>query len=247
MAKKNLVKSSRNQRTVRSIPPLYVFMYLTIIITGISFTQSPFGWRSLLVIIVLLIGAAFICWQTRLNYRRKTYDPTWIQKYQDKFDGMGSERLEAAATLLIRNTREELKDLSTTEKRNELARIDDVLDFFDDIGFYIQGDYITPEVAHHHFFHWIRGYYLSAEDYIFEWRTIESGRWNHLEELYRVVCRLEAEEKRRMKEKAFDRTEFLKDEVDTGRRILQLETDPMLRIHWLLIDKKTTDCNSKSD
>jgi hypothetical protein len=32
-----------------------------------------------------------------------------------------------------------------------LSDIDDVLDIFEDIGFYLYGDQLTPEVAHHSF------------------------------------------------------------------------------------------------
>src|SRR2546430_10330501 len=40
-----------------------------------------------LLILALLIALAFIILQARLEYRRKTYDPTWIFKSDERFKG----------------------------------------------------------------------------------------------------------------------------------------------------------------
>jgi len=58
---------------------------------------------------------------------------------------MRQERLNASQLLL--------NDISTPASLDdaELAKIDDVLDFFEDLGFYQHGYQISPEVIHHHF------------------------------------------------------------------------------------------------
>lgn len=218
------------ERWVRSMPIPLVFTYLGIVIAAaLAFGKSAITlavelptWSLVVIIAAVILGAWLIWYQTNLNYKRKTYDPTWGLKYQDRFDEIGSERLRAA-TLLRDKTEAELKDLSTKEKREELAEIDEVLDFFEDVGFYMQGDYISPEVAYHQFFHWLQGYYLSAADtYIKAWRDRESGRWKHLRELYYITCEIERKEKN-VQEK-FDRDEFLVGEIETAKQIQKIET-----------------------
>ena len=62
---------------------------------------------------------------------------------------MREERAVAAKAILDFKGR--LANLE--QNRDELSVIDDVLDFFEDVGFYERGDQISPEVAHHHFYH----------------------------------------------------------------------------------------------
>src|SRR4029077_8270466 len=101
---------------------------------------------------LLFFAFALVGWY---EYRKRKYDPTWTLKYQEMFDGMTKERAEAARTILKNKS-----SLSKVEEmRDELSLIDPVLDFFEDIGFYMRGDVISPETAHHHFYHWIRGYH----------------------------------------------------------------------------------------
>src|SRR2546428_9344749 len=226
---KSIVKPKQLGRVARAIPPLYIFMYLGLIVTLVGITigktlpalQVPvLGWWPLLIIvIVLLLGLGFICYQTRLNYKRSTYDPTWALRFQTKFDQMGRQRL-AAATLL-RDKRDLLSDVKKNQK--ELEGVDDGLDFFEDVGFYMQGDYITPEVAHHQFYHWLRGYYLSGRPYIDAWQAIESARWENVENLYRATNEIEYGYPRRITEEQFDEDErgnFLTGEVGSAEWLL---------------------------
>jgi hypothetical protein len=91
---------------------------------------------------------ALLMFQMRAEYRRRTYDPTWILRFDDKFDceKMRSRRSKAAKA--IRDNRERLGCPNFS-----CAEIDDVLDFFEALGFFMQGDEITPEVVHHAFYH----------------------------------------------------------------------------------------------
>jgi len=238
---KSIVKTKRLGRFARAVPPLYVFMYLGLIVTLIGIVTSKtlpalqvptLSWEPLVIIlVVLLLGLGFICYLTWLNYKRSTYDPTWALRFQTKFDQMGRQRL-AAATLL-RDKRELLSDVKKNQK--ELEGIDDVLDFFEDMGFYIQGDYLTPEVAHHQFYHWLRGYYLSARAYIDAWQTIESARWKNVEKLYKATNEIEFDHPRHITEEQFNDTErdsFLKGEIDSAEWLLEPQPlgDPEWRV-----------------
>ena len=71
-----------------------------------------------------------------------------------------------------------------------LTDIDDMLDFLEDVGLYRRADQISPELAHHHFFHWTRGYWQAAKPYIQAWREKEPARWSHVEELFDTGCEI---------------------------------------------------------
>jgi len=75
------------------------------------------------------------------------------------------------------------------KKKSALDLIDDVLDILEDVGFYVDGDQISPEVAHHHLFYWIRGYWFAAQPYITEKQQLEPTQWDHLGLLYKETAR----------------------------------------------------------
>ena len=132
--------------------------------------------------------------------------------FQDRFDAMKrAARPQAAETL--RDKKAELGNIGGPE----LPAIDDVLDFFEDIGLYQRTDYISPELAHHHFFHWVRGYWQASKPYVQAWRKKEPARWNHLEELFEVICDIEAKQHGGKREELTlsesDLNEFLSQEI----------------------------------
>jgi hypothetical protein len=161
---------------------------------------------------VLLI--AFICVRNYLEYRRVKYDPQWAMNFQDRFNAatMTQARSKAAQTLL--DNKADLRNIDNAA----LADIDDVLDFFEDIGLYQRADHISPELAHHHFFHWTRGYWQAANQYVEAWRVNEPARWNHLEELFDTSCDIELSEQGGTREQLrlsdADLDDFLKQEAD---------------------------------
>lgn len=48
-------------------------------------------------------------------------------------------------------------------------------------------------MAHHHFYHWLRGYYQSSRDYIDAWQRKEPARWEHLTDLFAITSEVEEE------------------------------------------------------
>jgi len=136
----------------------------------------------------LVLGAAFLALQYWMEYRKRTYDPTWIFKYQEIFEEKKAERKSAAQTLLRYHGRlSQIAELGT-----ELSPIDDVLDLLEDLGFYVYGDQISPEVAHHHFYHWIRGYWEASRQYLKAYQVNEPPAWQHLQGLYTITSSVEA-------------------------------------------------------
>jgi len=135
----------------------------------------------------VLLGVFFIVLRNYLEYQRVKYDPHWAMNFQDRFDVLLQAR--AKAEVLLKN-RVELANIDNPC----LAEIDDVLDFLEDIGLYQRADHISPELAHHHFFHWTRIYWQAAKPYVQAWRKKEPARWNHVEELFETSCDIELKE-----------------------------------------------------
>ena len=102
------------------------------------------------------------------------------------------------------------KDFYSPEMQGER-----VLDFFDSIGFFMQGDEITPEVAHHTYYYWIDGYYRATCRYIEVIREKRPPQWEHIEYLHNMTHQVEFECIRRIGKKAEETKliEFLKEEI----------------------------------
>ncbi len=182
-----------------------------------NFFSSP--WTSIAIIAFAIVLVIAIL-QTVEKYHRLTYDPTWALRYQEMFDEMAEKERPAAAKVLLKGLKESgyLSHIDT--KRKELSDIDDVLDIFEDIGFYVKGAQISPEVAHHQFFHWIRGYYETARgEYIAAWRNPnkEPARWENLGYLFEITSEVEREISRKYGQCAppqEDLEKFLLEEID---------------------------------
>ena len=58
-----------------------------------------------------------------------------------------------------------------------LSDVDDVLDFFDQVGFLLRRGAIDPEMAWHSFFCWVNRYWLASEDYIHRKQTEDKNVW----------------------------------------------------------------------
>lgn len=165
------------------------------------------GWT----ILLFIIGVVGLFLHAVFEYQRRTHDPTWIFRFQDIFDGDDFIELRKAAVDVLRKNR---GNLAATDL--ELTPIDEVLDFFEDLGFYERGGQISVEVIHHHFYYWIRGYYRAAEPYIKARQAEESATWEHLEPLLALLQRVEAEHDRYkdyLTDKDLD--EFFDEEIKT--------------------------------
>jgi len=98
----------------------------------------------------------------------------------------------------------------------QLNYINDVLDFFEQLGFYVKGDKVSPEFVHQSFYYWIEGYYAAARPHIVREQTMNPTAWDHIEYLYIVTKQVE-EEITKKKVKKLDSTElrsFLDDESE---------------------------------
>ncbi len=101
---------------------------------------------SIWIAAALLVGGLFIFVRSHAEYRKRTFDPKWISEFSKQFgeESMMKARALASQTLIDRQGKLRTNDIT-------LDNIDDVLDFWDEVGFYVYGDQITPEFAHQTF------------------------------------------------------------------------------------------------
>ena len=99
----------------------------------------------------LLIGGAIagvflLGLQWRAEYRRRTYDPTWAIAFDTKFNNAEIRVARSKAARLLKDNQGKLRSVDVG-----LADIEDILDFFEDLGFYMDGDQITRRLSITHF------------------------------------------------------------------------------------------------
>ena len=155
---------------------------------------APLTWIALLAAIaigIILVGLLVI--KTGLEYRRRTYDPILTFEFQRMFDSLEEARCEAAKVCKsFLDIPPQSRKWEAVPKRDR-EKVEPVLDFLEDLGFYLQGDQFSDEVVHHTFFHWIRGWYSNLECYVEYYRTVEDemAAYEHIETLHARVSEIE--------------------------------------------------------
>jgi hypothetical protein len=206
------------KRLLSAIPVAFVVAFVALCFSAFTLLKNQpavgsvpnltFG-----VVVGVVAALLLLVVQTFLEYRRRTYDPTWVLKFQDTWESR--EEIRATASKVIRDNRDKLSRIK--EHESLLCPIDDVLDMLEDVGFYVHGDQISPEVAHHHFYHWIRGYWCAAQNYIKAWQIEETARWQHLPKLYdetsEVELTIQGGKKPQLWRNAEQIAEFLREEI----------------------------------
>ena len=201
------------KRLLLAIPIVFGAAFVGLCFTAVPLMRSggpgltPWIWLGLLAALV------FLSVQTYVEYLRRTYDPALALKFQDAWEK--GEEARTIACQIIQKHKDKLAKID--EHESLLCPIDDALDILEDIGFYVHGNQISPEVAHHHFYHWIRGYWCAAQDYIKAWQTKETARWQHLAKLYDETSKVEVSIQGGKKEQLWRNdkqiAEFLRQEI----------------------------------
>ena len=165
-------------------------------------------------VMLLVVSIVFLFMKAIFEYERQTYDPTWVIGYQDSFLESDFLKIRKEACKIIKEKEKNFQAL--VENKKESASLDEVLDFFEEIGFYVKGRQISPEVAHHHFYHWIRGYYSFSKAYICLWRDKERTRWENIESLFMITYEIEREANGRTTQEELEipkKENFLEEEI----------------------------------
>jgi hypothetical protein len=148
-------------------------------------------------IVVAIILVAVLVPKAMLEYRRKTFEYDLISKYDEKFENLDPARQKAAKVCkdYLNFNKSGIDEVSKWEfiGKHDRSRVEPILDFFEDLGFYLQGDQFSDLIVHHYFHHWIRGYYSVLKSYIDLYRK-ESGdksAYIHIEPLFQRVSVIE--------------------------------------------------------
>jgi hypothetical protein len=136
--------------------------------------------------IATVVTLILLALQWRFEYRKRTYEPTWGLKFVDDFFSRDMRHTRRRAAEALKPNLSNTAELKSSD-------LDEVIDFFEQLGFYMRGDQITPEVAHHSFHYWICGYYSAAKDYIGTVRKTNVSSWEHVELLFEMTHEIEVE------------------------------------------------------
>ena len=165
-------------------------MFLGILASIAGMSSHTLSW---IFWLILFFGFSLIFLQTFTEYHRRTHDPLLILEWQEMFDEMGKAR-DAAARAMIEYLSVSKHERSWSKvSKAKPEDLEDVFDLFDDLGFYIEGGQFSPEVAHHHFYNWIRIYLQEGFSYIEQNRkdNHEPKKWDHCEFLFQQVNEIE--------------------------------------------------------
>lgn len=200
----------------------------TVALAGLAISEASgkIDLSAIVVYLFLALSIFLLGFQMTAEYWRRTYDPTLMTKFDGKFDGEEMRRTRSKAA-------QALKDDHARLSSDEYASsaIDDILDFFEAVGFFMQGDQITPEVAHHAFHYWIRGYYSAAKEYLETAQRKEPSNWECVERLFKITNEVEREraKKRGKREILLDDAgiaKFLEEEIGLQRQQKGKDTRP---------------------
>ncbi len=102
---------------------------------------------------------------------------------------MAEQRGKAAAVLLLYSKLHEWDKIPSADD------IEPILDFLDNLGFYLYGTQLSERVIHQSFCHWICLYYQEGNAYVSARREGAEGErstWEHVEYLVQEVFAIEA-------------------------------------------------------
>lgn len=207
MAKSIYKWAKRRRRLFSPAGGVHIFLFLAVVVSFLALlysatqkaqtdTNAVSGGNPMiiLIVVIIIVGIILMAIQSYSEYIKRTYDPTLALIYQRRFEEKDFLGKRVIAATCILNNKDNLSNLD--KYADDLCRIDWILDFFEDIGFYVHGLQISPEVAHHHFYHYIRGYWQWTSQYVkaYQDQRHEKSTWEHIEELYLTTSEVETRE-----------------------------------------------------
>jgi len=187
----------------------------TVALAGLAISEASgkIDLSAIIVYLFLVLWIVLLAFQMAAEYWRRTYDPTLMTKLDEKFDGEEMRRTRSKAAQALKDDHARLASDEYVS-----STIDDILDFFEEVGFFMQGDQITPEVAHHAFHYWVRGYYSAAKKYLETAQKAEPSNWEFVERLFKITNEVERERAKKRGKREILRddagiAEFLEEEI----------------------------------
>jgi hypothetical protein len=209
---KAIVEATRKSRRVSSRPIGDVIAALAALATVATVGASIVGGNAsglmgyfigalVLAALCLVFLVRMVKVKTDTEYKRRTFDPVSIAFLQTAFDQLeNDDKRDRAAKVCLKflKTEGEEKDRWKQIPKTEREEVEPVLDFFEDVGYYLNGDVFSDEIAHHNFFHWIRGWYSVLKSYIEFYQEEKDGEdekttYCWIESLYQRTAEIEKE------------------------------------------------------
>lgn len=132
------------------------------------------------VITIITASAAFVAAVAafkQAKYLKFSLQLQAIQKLEETFSGQDFQRRRVSAADSLKTHPDE--------------EIDDVLDFFDWVGYLLRRRALDKGMVWHTFFHWVQGYWSAAEGYIRQTRQEIPVIWEDLPYLYDQLTAIE--------------------------------------------------------
>lgn len=165
----------------------------------------PTNWPVIITTIAASVSAFAAVWSVRSQNKRAQFSMgvDLIMKLQDQFSGSRMVAVRHAAAIALLN------------KADDYDKVDEVLDFFENIGLLSRKKIVDDKFVWHSFSRWIYGYYQAAKGYIDEVQRDRLSTWTDLTNLYQKVVEIErAEEGLSYADWSSDKiTEFLQSEA----------------------------------
>lgn len=151
--------------------------------------QSPKPSFVILFIVMSFLAAA-TAFQGLSAYQKHTYNTDAAKYFDDKFsDKMIHTRVSAGIAL-----KEYRKKRDWALVTNSTAGLDDVLGFFDSIGYDQQHGKMSASVAHEYFYDALDGYYRCSEIYIAKLQKTDSKTvFEYVKPLFDAMTQVESE------------------------------------------------------
>jgi len=128
----------------------------------------------------LLLVIAVLVFRIFFEYQRRTYDLATVNPLVIRFE---SDSMEKNFTLGARRTLEIISQ--GWQNVDHATDVEPVLDFLEDIGFALNMNQISDELAHHYFYPSVQAYFLMLKDYIKEnQKTYGKATWQYIEPLF---------------------------------------------------------------
>jgi hypothetical protein len=142
--------------------------------------------------VVLLSSVLTLVFQVTISLHQQTYKSDLVLRFEDTFaDKMTRERSEAASAINDYLLQKRNWDAVTNE--DNIASMESVLAFFDELGFYWKHGEISGTVLHEHFYSDMRTYCQETLKYIRKEQKKESvADWEYVEPLFNELTSIEA-------------------------------------------------------
>lgn len=140
---------------------------------------------------VLFIGLSILL-QCFASHHEWEYKNDLVLRYQDRYEEkMIAQRVEAA-TAISDYLRDGKWDAVSAE---DLDSLEDVLAFYDELGFYWKNHEISTDVLYEHFYNDMRTYCQVGVEYIHaNQKTDSSADWEYVEPLFNGLTRMESKQ-----------------------------------------------------